>query len=161
MHKIIKTAALLMLALAGTAAGASDLNFGVSVGGEVAPGVYGQVNVGNTRPALVYAQPMVIMQPVRPMQPIYMNVPPGHAKHWSKHCHRYNACNRPVYFVKTAEYGGDYRGGERHEQRNYRGDDRNDYRNDYRDGNRNDDRGERGHGNGRGNGHGNKHKHDD
>jgi hypothetical protein len=148
MYKIIKLVAILMLALAGTAASASDVNIGVSVSGEVAPGVYGQVNIGNTRPAVVYAQPMVIVQPVRPIRPVYMHVPPGHAKKWSKHCHRYNACNRPVYFVKSAEYGGDYhRGG--HERR---GNDRHDHRGN----DRHDDRG--GHSHGHGNGHGNKHK---
>jgi len=31
-------------------------------------------------------------------------VPPGHAKNWAKHCHRYDACARPVYFVRSAEY---------------------------------------------------------
>lgn len=145
MHKTLKPA-LLMLVLAGSAAAnASDVNFGVSVGGEVAPGVYGRVNVGNTRPAVVYAQPMVIVPPPRPMQPIYLNVPPGHAKHWSKHCHRYNACNQPVYFVKTAEYGG-YDGGHRGD---YRGD-----RHEDRHGDWDDDR----HDHGKGHGHG-KHKH--
>ena len=33
--------------------------------------------------------------------PLYLHVPPGHAKKWSQHCARYNACNRPVYFVKV------------------------------------------------------------
>ena len=28
-------------------------------------------------------------------------MPPGQAKKWSKHCGRYNACGRPVYFVKV------------------------------------------------------------
>ena len=27
-------------------------------------------------------------------------MPPGHAKHWSKPCARYGACNQPVYFVQ-------------------------------------------------------------
>lgn len=145
MHNIIKPA-ILMLAFAGMAAQASDVNFGVSVGGEVSPGVYGQVNIGNTRPALVYAQPMVIVQPPRPMRPVYMHVPPGHAKNWGKHCHRYDACNRPVYFVKSAEYGGSGGG---------RGDHRSDHRDDHR-GDRHGDRGDDHPGNGKG--HGNKHK---
>ena len=32
--------------------------------------------------------------------PLYLYVPPGHAKDWGKHCYRYNACGRPVYFVQ-------------------------------------------------------------
>jgi hypothetical protein len=52
--------------------------------------------------------PVVVAQPV-PMEPIYLHVPPGHAKNWRKHCHEYNACNRPVYFVRSAEYEPGYR----------------------------------------------------
>src|SRR2546425_10235251 len=37
------------------------------------------------------AAPVVVAEPV---QPIYLHVPPGHAKHWRKHCHEYNACDR-------------------------------------------------------------------
>lgn len=79
---------------------------GVSVTGEVAPGVYGRVDVGNMAPPVYYPQPMIISRPVHyvPVAPIYMNVPPGHARHWAKHCGRYHACNRPVYFVRTREY---------------------------------------------------------
>ena len=37
---------------------------------------------------------------VVPRSPIYLYVPPGHAKNWGKHCARYNACSQPVYFVQ-------------------------------------------------------------
>jgi len=40
----------------------------------------------------------------QPVQPVYMWVPPGHRKHWSKHCHEYNACGVPVYFVRHDWY---------------------------------------------------------
>ena len=40
----------------------------------------------------------------------FLYLPPGHAKNWKKHCHRYNACGRPVYFVKSAEYEPGYKG---------------------------------------------------
>ena len=40
--------------------------------------------------------------------PIYLHVPPGHEKHWSKHCARYNACGRPVYFVRDDWYNNEY-----------------------------------------------------
>ena len=33
---------------------------------------------------------------------------------WRAHCHHYNACNRPVYFVRSNEYEAGYR---RHDQR--------------------------------------------
>ena len=59
----------------------------------------------------LHARPLVI-QPVPVAvvsQPIYLHVPPGHAKNWRKHCHKYNACGTPVYFVKSAEYEPGYR----------------------------------------------------
>ena len=83
----------------------------VSIDGQVAPGVYGRINIGNgPTPVLVYPQPVVIYQPVRPVQasPIYLSVPPGHAKKWGKHCRKYNACGQQVYFVRTAEYEPSY-----------------------------------------------------
>jgi hypothetical protein len=89
-----------------TFAHAADVHFGATVGGEISPGVYGRINIGNTPPPIVYAQPVYGVRPVRPVAvtPVYMHVPPGHAKKWSKHCHKYNACGQPVYFVKSAEY---------------------------------------------------------
>ena len=81
----------------------------VVIHGEVKPGVYGRVEFGNAPPpVLVYSQPVVIVREPRPVQPIYLHVPPGHAKKWDKHCHKYNACNRPVYFVKSKEYGKEW-----------------------------------------------------
>ena len=84
----------------------------VIISGEVSPGVYGRVEIGNRPPPpLVYPQPVIIVREHRPapVQPLYLHVPPGHAKKWSKHCHKYNACNRPVYFVKSREYDPGYR----------------------------------------------------
>jgi hypothetical protein len=37
-----------------------------------------------------------------------LHVPPGHEKHWSKHCAQYNACGRPVYFVRDEWYNNEY-----------------------------------------------------
>ena len=83
----------------------------LTVGGEISPGVYGQVQFGNAPPPpVVYTQPTIVVQQPRrgEVEPIYLHVPPGHAKNWAKHCHKYNACNRPVYFVKSAEYEPGY-----------------------------------------------------
>lgn len=88
---------------------AGDLNIHVILSGEVAPGVYGQVQLGSEGPPpLVYAQPMLIVPQRVPPPPVYLHVPPGHAKNWRKHCQEYNACNRPVYFVRSREYEPDY-----------------------------------------------------
>jgi len=97
---------MLPLLLVGAAHGA-DANVRVIVSGEVAPGVYGRVDIGSAPPPpVLYAEPMVIVREPRPVKaaPVYLHVPPGHAKNWSKHCHKYNACGTPVYFVKSAEY---------------------------------------------------------
>jgi hypothetical protein len=88
---------------------AGDLGIQVILSGEVAPGVYGQVQIGNASPPpLVYAQPMLVEVQQAPPPPVYLHVPPGHARNWRKHCREYNACNRPVYFVRSAEYEPDY-----------------------------------------------------
>ena len=74
--------------------------------GEVSPGKYGQVQFGNAPPPpVLYAQPVIIKrQSVVAGAPLYLHVPPSHAKKWARYCQRYNACNRQVYFVKSAEY---------------------------------------------------------
>lgn len=76
------------------------------------PGLYGRIDIGRASapPVLVYAQPMIISAPpaVVVQRPIYLHVPPGHAKHWHKHCGRYDACGRPVYFVRDDWYRQHY-----------------------------------------------------
>ncbi len=109
MHRSLPIA-ILLLAQTVTAT-AANVNVGVSVAGEISPGVYGRVDIGNTPPPLVYSQPVVIMkQPRVNTAPLYLHVPPGHAKNWGKHCHKYNACSQPVYFVKSAEYESGHHG---------------------------------------------------
>ena len=104
--KIHPYAAFLLL-LGASSAGAQYAN--VIISGEVRPGVYGRVEIGNAPPpVLVQPQPVVIVRERYVAQPVYLHVPPGHAKKWDKHCHKYNACNRPVYFVKSREYDPDY-----------------------------------------------------
>src|SRR6202047_4033261 len=101
---------------------AQNVSINATITGEIVPGVYGHVVLGNRPPPpLVYAQPVVAVPgvgaPPVPMEPLYLHVPPGHAKNWRKHCHEYNACNRPVYFVRSAEYEPGYRPG--HEERDH------------------------------------------
>jgi hypothetical protein len=93
---------------------AGGLDIHVLLSGEVAPGLYGQVNIGDERPPpVVYTQPLLIEPQRDPPAPVYLHVPPGHARNWRRHCHEYNACNRPVYFVRSQEYDPEY-------QRHYR-----------------------------------------
>lgn len=113
MRVITKTLSILLCLAGSGAAHASDVRVGVTVAGEVSPGVYGRVDIGNQPPPLVYAQPVMIVRQPAAVQvaPVYMHVPPGHAKKWDKHCHKYNACTQPVYFVKSAEYEGGHKKG--------------------------------------------------
>ena len=95
----------------------AQTNVGVSVQVNQ-PGVYGRIDIGNVPqpPVVVYQQPMVIVQsPVAVHQrPIYLHVPPGHEKHWDKHCGKYNACGQPVYFVREDWYQQQYVPAQRH-----------------------------------------------
>jgi uncharacterized protein YcfJ len=83
---------------------------GVSVSvGE--PGFYGRIDIGGLPPPrLVYSQPIVVdREPAGVVRaPIYLRVPPGHAKHWHRHCAQYNACGERVYFVQDAWYSDVY-----------------------------------------------------
>lgn len=91
-------------ALVAGAAYAATPYVNTTVEGALAPGVYGRIEIGNSPPPpLIYTQPLIIQRvPVNVQQPpLYLHVPPGHAKKWSKHCAKYNACDRPVYFVKV------------------------------------------------------------
>lgn len=128
------------LAIAAVPAFAADVGVSVSIG---QPGFYGQIDIGSApRPQVIYTEPMVIERVVVG-SPMYLRVPPGHSKNWRKHCYRYHACGRPVYFVRDSWYSRDYvpyynkhHGGGRHESR------------------RDNDRGGH-HGKGNGKGHGN------
>jgi hypothetical protein len=91
MKRLILAAAI---AAAATPALAQNVGMSVTVG---QPGFYGRIDIGN------FPQPMVIYP-----QPIYLHVPPGHAKDWRKHCGRYNACGQPVYFVQEGWYNNVY-----------------------------------------------------
>ncbi len=99
---------LVALALVATvlspAPAAADVGVGVSIG-IYQPGVYGRIDIGNLPlPQVVYPRPVIYAPaPLTVVQqPIYLYVPPGHQKHWGKHCARYGACGQPVYFVQES-----------------------------------------------------------
>jgi hypothetical protein len=131
------------------AVSAEATNVGVSVSiGQ--PGFYGQIDIGHfPRPEVIYPRPVVVAQMPASAQapPIYLNVPPGHAKKWSKHCHRYNACGRPVYFVKNQWYSDVYVP-EYQARHGHKGGGRDDHYSGGKDDH--GDRGGRGHGHGKG-----------
>src|SRR5688500_6715306 len=84
-----------LILITSTPVSANDLVISISIG---QPGFYGQINLGShyPRPQLIYPNPVLVVPPAVAVQqqPIYLYVPPGHAKKWNKHCHRYNACSQ-------------------------------------------------------------------
>ena len=81
---------------------------GVSVNiGE--PGFYGQIDIGGAPPPqVIYPQPVLVQPGVVGVAPIYLRVPPGYARHWRRYCGMYNACGRPVFFVRNDWYTHQY-----------------------------------------------------
>jgi hypothetical protein len=128
---------------------AADVGVSVSIG---QPGFYGRIDIGDfPKPVVVYSQPVVIQRAPENRPPIYLRVPPGHAKNWKKHCHKYDACGEQVYFVKDDWYNKEYV--PRYQERY--GDRRENARDERRENNRGDDRREsRGDDHDRGNGRG-------
>jgi len=103
----------LLICLAGAvtlvlAFSASAADVGVSIG-IAQPGVYGRIDIGRfpQPPAVIAPAPVVVEPRVvvgRPVQPVYLWVPPGHQKDWRKHCRKYDACGVPVHFVRQDWY---------------------------------------------------------
>lgn len=96
----------ILLAAASAPSHASDVGVSVSIG---QPGFYGQLDVGGyPPPRVIYRQPRAIYQVPANSPPVYLHVPPGHARHWRKHCGAYNACDERVYFVRDNWYNTQY-----------------------------------------------------
>ncbi len=92
--------------LASVAAQAADVGVSISVGD---PHFYGQINIGDfPPPELIYSQPVVVERYEGMPPPVYLRVPYGYERHWSKHCGAYHACGVPVYFVKDQWYRNVY-----------------------------------------------------
>ena len=142
---------LLVLVASGLPALAADV--GVSIGINQ-PGIYGRIDIGRvpTPPVLVYERPMVIVQnPVAVQrQPIYLHVPPGHARDWRRHCGRYQACGQPVYFVQDRWYRDSYAPRVQADRPRYRDDHRDDHRGDRKHHHKGDKHGHDGGKHGRG-----------
>ncbi len=98
----------LFLSIMSGAIFAADVGVSITLG---QPGFYGRIDIGHVPPPqLIYAAPVVIQAyPVTDIrEPLYLHVPPGHEKKWRKHCKRYQACGRPVYFVRSGWYSDVY-----------------------------------------------------
>lgn len=74
----------------------------VTIGGVFAPGVYGQVAVGNNPPPPVFnAVPVIVGPPVVGAGVMYVYAADFEYRDWPRYCNRYAACGRPVYFVRA------------------------------------------------------------
>lgn len=134
-HFII--AAAVATALFSTPLFAADVGVSVSIG---QPGFYGQLDLGgHPPPRVLYRQPRVIERGYIERDPIYLRVPPGHARNWRRHCHEYDACGERVYFVQDGWYNNTYAPRYREQHRD-RGDDRHEYRRHDRRDDRGDNR---------------------
>lgn len=126
----------LLLGSTAVPARAADVGVSVSVG---QPGFYGRLDIGDyPQPQLLYQQPRMIRRAPEGRPPVYMHVPPGHARNWRRHCAAYNACDERVYFVRDGWYNNEYV--PRYRERNhFRQDQRHDGRRDDRRGYDRDD----------------------
>lgn len=144
-------ALILCAALAGASFPAlAQTNVSISVG---QPGFYGRLDIGDFRsygpPPVYVAEPVIIERRHRVRaEPVYLRVPPGHRKNWSKHCRKYGACGQPVLFVQDRWYSDVYAPRYREVHYRERYDDRGHGRDHHED---------RGHGHGHGRGHGKGH----
>lgn len=132
MKRFLMTAAVTVATLA-TPALAANVGVSLSVGD---PGFYGRIDIGDypyPQPRVIYRQPRAVERVEIARAPIYMRVPPGHARNWRKHCGSYNACGERVYFVQDDWYSRDYAPHYREQHRRHGGDDRDDRREDHRD----------------------------
>lgn len=126
MKRLLFAAFAAALAVAAVPVLAADVGVSISIG---QPGFYGRIDIGDyPPPQLVYSAPRVMYRSALQRPPIYMNVPPGHAKNWRKHCRLYNACGERVYFVQNNWYEREY---VPHYQKRH-GDRRDDDRDDHR-----------------------------
>src|SRR3982751_4032031 len=97
---------LFVALLACAPAMAADVSVSVSIGD---PHFFGRIDIGDfPQPRLLFPAPIVIERVSVVRAPLYLRVPPGHEKHWAKHCGEYNACGRPVYFVEDGWYNTVY-----------------------------------------------------
>jgi hypothetical protein len=141
MKRFLIAAAVAAVSLT-TPAFAADVGVSISIG---QPGFYGRLDLGDyPQPQVIYRQPMAIERVPMDRPPIYLRVPPGHAKHWSKHCREYNACGERVFFVQDNWYNREYSPRYQREHRDRRDGGRDEHMNDHRGNQKNDRQGSQG-----------------
>lgn len=103
---ITVAAAIAVAATISTPVLAADVGVSINIG---EPGFYGRLDIGDyPQPQVIYSRPVIIERNSMNRQPVYLRVPPGHARNWRKHCREYNACGEQVYFVRDSWYNREY-----------------------------------------------------
>ena len=125
-----------------TPALAADVGVSISIG---QPGFYGRLDIGDyPQPQVIYRQPMAIERVPMDRPPIYLRVPPGHAKHWRKHCREYNACGERVFFVQDNWYNREYAPRYQEQHRDRGNGRRDEHKDDHRGNQKHDRQGDQG-----------------
>ena len=76
----------------------------LTLGGQLAPGLYGELALGNNPlPPVWNPQPMLMEPPAYNAPIAYIYAPTEHINNWRFYCARYNACQRAVFFVRVEE----------------------------------------------------------
>ena len=100
--RIARWTAATCVAVAANGAVARDAAPRVPTYDKPRPGLYGRIEVRGAPPRVIYAEPVVARpSPERNRRPVYLYVPPGQVRKWAQHCARWDACERPVYFVRV------------------------------------------------------------
>ncbi|MBA2963884.1 MULTISPECIES: hypothetical protein [Ramlibacter] len=73
-----------------------------STGKPLRPGIYGRIAVQGTPPPVINKVPVMVQRATldRRSDPVYLYVPPGQVRRWADHCAKWDACSRPVHFVR-------------------------------------------------------------
>jgi hypothetical protein len=96
-------AALALIAIGSSAPVLAEVGVSVTLG---EPEFHGRIELdeGYYRPRVVYDRPVVLDRRFRNMAPIYVRAPRDQYRDWRRHCAKYEACERPVYFVRDEWY---------------------------------------------------------
>lgn len=103
---LVATSFAVSALLSTTAALAGDTGLSVSTS---QPSFFGRLDIGDyPPPQVIDPQPIAVESVPADRPPIYLRVPPAHAKHWRKYCRQYQACGERVYFVRDKWYSREH-----------------------------------------------------
>jgi hypothetical protein len=86
----------------------ADVGVSLNIG---EPRFFGRIDIeGAPPPAFLFPRPVIIERaaPHVQVEPLYLHVPVAESRNWKRYCRNYDACGRPVYFVKDDWYRNVY-----------------------------------------------------